>query len=65
MQVNAHHPYVVDVRTLTRTEGGVFHILELGDIEGGGMIKLFIRGDWSDWNQLVSDVAAYRAKSET
>jgi hypothetical protein len=60
MHINVHHPTVSEVHTNTH-DGGKFHVVQIADNSEGGLLKLFIRGDWSDWNQLVADVAAYRA----
>ena len=64
MQINVHHPTVTDIDTLGLDDGRTYHIVELADYSGG-ILKLFIRGDWSDWDQLVADVAAYRASQES
>jgi hypothetical protein len=62
MQINVHHPTVANIYTLNHGDDDKpFHIIQLADLHGGGILKLFIRGDWSDWDQLVTDVAAYRS----
>jgi hypothetical protein len=61
MQLNVHRPIFSHAVTHDPGTDREFHTVRITEDSPSGDVVLFIRADWSDWEQLVTAVEEYRA----
>jgi len=56
MKASMHEAKIEELQSLTSDRP--FHVMTLTD--GEGEIDLYLKEDWSDWDEIVKSVEAYR-----